>query len=160
MHVWLTIYNNRLDSADIKQYFSAKIQKISTLSSYRFVSYEVGGFSFFSWTPSARTSKTYLKRNDEGIFGYSGTIIDDSGKSEDMRHIEQVMAKVHDIRNLSGQFAIFQLSETSFSCWGDNLGTHKVFYLQRDNQIFVTNNLNLLVQVGHCELDLKQFILQ
>src|SRR5690606_4670393 len=130
MHIWLTIYNNRLSLTEINQDFSAKIQKIPTLSPYRFVNYELGNFSFFSWTPSARTSKTYLKRNEEGVFGYSGTIIDDSGKSEDMRHIDQVTAKTQDFRNLSGQFALFQLSEISFSCWGDNLGTHKVFYLQ------------------------------
>lgn len=160
MHIWLTTYDIRLSPTEISQEFSAKIQKIPTLSSYKFSYYELGNFSFFSWTPSDRTSKTYLKRNEEGVFGYSGTIIDDSGKNEDMRHIDQVMAKTKNIDNLSGQFAIFQLSEKSFSCWGDNLGSHKVFYLEKDNQVFVCNNLNLLVQVGHCELDLQQFILQ
>src|SRR5690554_2516398 len=160
MHIWLTIYNNRLSATEISQDFSAKIKKIPTLSSYRFVSYELGNFSFFSWTPSARTSKTYLKRNEEGVFGYSGTIIDDSEKNEDMRHIEQLTAKTQNINKLSGQFALFQLSEKSFNCWGDNLGSHKVFYLEKDNQVFVSNNLNLLVHVGHRELDLQQFILQ
>ena len=160
MHIWLTIYNNQLSATDINQGFAAKIQKIPTLSSYRFVNYEVGGFSLFSWTPSARTSKTYLKRNEEGIFGYSGTIIDVSGKCQDMRHIDQVSGTVKDIHALSGQFAIFQFSNTSFRCWGDNLGTHKVFYLKKGNQLFVSNNLELLVQVGDCELDLQQYILQ
>lgn len=160
MHIWLAINNNQLSPTDINQGFSAKIQKIPTLSSYRFVDYELGSFSLFSWTPSARTSKTYLKRNEEGVFGYSGTIIDDSGKGQDMRHIDQVSDRVQDINSLSGQFALFQLSDTSFRCWGDNLGSHKVFYCKKDNQILVSNNLELLVQVGDCELDLQQYILQ
>lgn len=160
MHIWLTIYNDRLSATDINQGFAAKIQGIPTLTSNQFVCYELDGFSFFSWSPTHRTSKTYLNKNGGSVYGYSGTIIDNSGNLEDLRHIDHVMAKVQDVARLSGQFSIFQICKNTFSCWGDNLGSHKVFYVERDHQILVSNNLDLLVQVGRCEIDVKQFVLQ
>ncbi len=160
MHIWLTIYNYRSPQDGVIQDFSANVSRIPTLNNHQFVNYKLGEFSFFSWAPSARTSKTYLKKNEQGIYGYSGTVIDDSGKSEDLRHIDHVTAKVRDVARFSGQFSVFHILENSFSCWGDNLGSHKVFYFEKDSQIFVSNNLELLAQIGYCEIDVKQFILQ
>lgn len=102
-----------------------------------------GKFHLLSLTTQFDYSqKSYIEEHEGVIRSYSGLLIGKETTDIDLRDIRNI--DVHHPGKYNGQFALFELTESSFSCLADNFGFHKVFYGQIENEFFVSNSLDLI----------------
>jgi hypothetical protein len=152
MHIWLVEYSNT--SLEV---FSSKIDKINIQSDLPLF-FSNGKIKFFSSIFHHEINVlNNISFDEDSLRGFSGLVIDGSGKKRDFRNIKNIpLLKELDFNELSGQFSIFEISEGNFKCEIDDIGHHKVFYFSNNEKNLVSNNLELLLKfLEKVHLDFK-----
>jgi hypothetical protein len=142
MHLWLVEHSN-----ETLQEFTSKLNQIT----YQFESpfyFSNGSIKFFSSIIHQEiNSLNFISYDDISLKGFSGLVIDSSGKKRDFRSIKNI-PEIKDLNfdELSGQFSVFQISGGNFKCVVDEIGHHKFFYYFEEEKVVVSNNLELILK--------------
>lgn len=140
MNIWICKYGK--ENFDLN--YLLKVQNLKKnnpqLEEAELLNNTIANFHFLSLY--SKKEKQYLSVDSNSILGYSGLLIGRNSIEKDLRNVQNISIDTLDEYN--GQFSIFSLNIDGLTCKVDALGFHKVFYFESDNEIYVTNYLELL----------------
>lgn len=158
MHIWILKYSDNNFSTDFIAKANDLAENINQLKNRKCWQKSYGKFHLLSFTTQFDYSqKVYLQETEKSTVAYSGLLIGKETAETDLRDIKNI--EINRPEKYNGQFALFELTENSFSCLADNFGFHKVFYGQIDNEIYVSNSLDFLKKLNKIKVNSDKLIL-
>tara|TARA_B100000900_G_C20596060_1_gene723468 strand:+ start:1753 stop:3513 length:1761 start_codon:yes stop_codon:yes gene_type:complete len=157
MNIWILKCGSKGFSSSFMENSASIIKEIDQLKHFDAFEKNLGNFHFISFaTKFQRSQKHYILESKETLIGYSGLLLGKKTTDVDLRNIKNLDCKTPEKYN--GQFALFEITNKTFSCKTDNLGFHKVFYFKKGKDIYVTNLLKLLELTGEIVPNPEQII--
>ena len=158
MNIWILKYSKSGFLPDFINKAVGVSETISQLEHHTIVEKAIGDFHLISIvTKFEKSQKKYIQFSNDLVSGYSGLLIGKDSINIDLRDIKNVF--VDNLESYSGQFSLFNIHPDKFECVVDNFGFHKVFYFKIEDDIYVSNSMDLLKQTGLLVPDRTQMVL-
>lgn len=166
MNIWLAkLGKNRFESINgIQNLLINDFNNTSEQSLVHF-EYKTTGVHFISYDFTRKGSGKNYHYVDSAnrLTAYSGLLVNNNPDNQDFRDAKTIHEYSENPQffdsNITGNYSVVSASETGFQCIVDNLGIHRVFYLESsDGHVYVSNYLKLLKLFKEPEINKSAFL--